>query len=116
MRHNYCPEVEDEIHPSLGLSAESMPMHRRQFLCLLTFAAAAALVGAQTGLASNVDQIHEVEKNYEAFRGQLPSLMTSHRGKFALMRNEQIIEFFDTARDAYKAGQKLFPDDHLFSI
>jgi hypothetical protein len=91
-------------------------MNRRQFFYLLTLASAAALIGTQIGHTSNVDQLREVEKNYEAFRVQLPSLMTSHRGKFALMRHEQIVEFFDTARDAYKAGQKLFPEDQLFSI
>lgn len=32
------------------------------------------------------------------------------------MRDGQIVEFFDTARDAYIAGQKVFEDDLLFSI
>ena len=42
--------------------------------------------------------------------------MEAHRGKFALMRDGQIIEFFDTARDAYVAGQKLYKQDQLFSV
>jgi hypothetical protein len=58
----------------------------------------------------------QLENNYEAFQAQLPSLLSSHRGKFALMRNGQIIEFFDTARDAYVAGQKIFANDRLFSV
>ena len=58
----------------------------------------------------------QVETNYQAFLAQLPSLVASYRGKFALMRNGQIVEFFDTARDAYVTGQKMFPDDRLFSI
>jgi hypothetical protein len=32
------------------------------------------------------------------------------------MRDEQIIEFFDTARDAYVAGQRFFNQDRLFSV
>lgn len=57
----------------------------------------------------------QVEKNYEAFTKQLPSLLATHRGKFALMRNGKIAQFFDTARDAHVAGQALFADG-LFSI
>lgn len=58
----------------------------------------------------------QVERNYQAFAQRLPSLLASHQGKFALMRDGEIIEFFDTARDAYVAGQKLFKDDQLFSV
>jgi len=58
----------------------------------------------------------QVENNYKAFMEKLPSILETHRGKFALMRNGEIIEFFDTARDAYIAGQKLFQQDKLFSI
>ena len=63
------------------------------------------------------DSIQEqVETNYRAFQEKLASLAAAHRGKFALMRDGQIIEFFDTARDAYVAGQKVFQQDRLFSI
>lgn len=58
----------------------------------------------------------QIEDNYKTFQAQLPSLVSSHRGKFALMRHGQIVEFFDTARDAYVAGQKLFATDRLFSV
>jgi hypothetical protein len=49
-------------------------------------------------------------KNYEAFSKKLPELLPAHRGKFALMRDGEVTEFFDTAGDAYLAGQKLYPD------
>jgi len=63
------------------------------------------------------DPIREqIENNYKAFQSQLPSLLGSQRGKFALMRDRKIIEFFDTARDAYVTGQKLFASDRLFSV
>jgi hypothetical protein len=57
----------------------------------------------------------EVKRNYEAFMQKLPELLPGHRGKFALMRDTEIIEFFDTPGDAYRAGQKLFQDQR-FSI
>ncbi len=57
----------------------------------------------------------EVRRNYEALQKQLPGLLESHRGKFALMRNGKIVEFFDSARDAAIYGQKEF-EDRLFSI
>ncbi len=46
----------------------------------------------------------EVRRNYEAFVKQLPELLATRRGKFALMRDGLIVEFYDTAADAYKVG------------
>lgn len=57
----------------------------------------------------------EVKRNYEAFMQQLPQLLVTHQGKFALMRDGKVIEFFDTSADAYRAGQKLY-EDQRFSI
>lgn len=56
-----------------------------------------------------------LKKNYEAFMLKLPTLLQAQRGKFALMRDGDIIAFFDTARDAFFAGQKLY-SDKLFSV
>jgi hypothetical protein len=58
----------------------------------------------------------QIERSYRAFQEQLPSLIATPRGKFALMRDGQVIEFFDTARDAYVTGQRLFQQDKLFSV
>lgn len=58
----------------------------------------------------------QIEHNYEAFTQKLPELLLTHRGQFALMRYGRIVEFFDTMRDAYVAGQQLFDQDHLFSV
>ena len=64
-----------------------------------------------------VDLLREqIERNYHAFQQQFPPLIALQRGKFALMRDGQIIEFFDTARDAYIAGPRLFEQDKLFSL
>lgn len=57
----------------------------------------------------------QVERNYQAFLQQLSSLLATHKGKFSLMRDGNVVEFFDTARDAYIAGQRLF-QDRLFSV
>lgn len=62
----------------------------------------------------NMSENH-VERNYKAFQAKLSSLLASHRGKFALMREGEIVEFFDTARDAYVTGKRLY-SDALFSI
>ena len=63
----------------------------------------------------NASNESEVKRNFEAFMRQLSELLVSHRGKFALMHEEGIVEFFDTPGDAYRAGQKLYPD-RRFSI
>lgn len=50
----------------------------------------------------------QIERNYEVFLAQLPKLLPSHGGQFALMRNGEIVDFFDTAMDAYTVGKKEF--------
>jgi len=62
----------------------------------------------------NARQI-EVDRNLESFRGKLPELLRTHPGKFALMRHQEIVDFFDTLIDALIAGQKLY-SDQLFSV
>lgn len=47
----------------------------------------------------------QVQQNYEAFRERLPELLPEHRGKYALMTDGQVVEFFDTAAEAYRAGE-----------
>jgi hypothetical protein len=63
-----------------------------------------------------MNQQSQIEQNFQVFEQRLPALLKTHRGQFALMRDGEIVEFFDTARDAYVAGQKLFAQDNLFSI
>ena len=58
----------------------------------------------------------QLQTNYQAFEKLLPSLLPQNAGKFALMQDGKIIEFFDTPRDAYVAGQKLFGEAGLFSV
>jgi hypothetical protein len=57
----------------------------------------------------------EVDRNYDKFMRVLASLLPEHRDQLALMRDGQIVEFFDKPSDAYRAGVSRFPD-HIFSI
>ncbi len=61
-----------------------------------------------------LDNQKQVDDNFRAFQKRLPDLLLDCRGKFALMRDREIVEFFDTAHDAYKAGLLLY-EDGLFS-
>jgi hypothetical protein len=62
------------------------------------------------------DPIQEqVDRNYEAFKKLLPQIQADHGGKFALMHDREVIDLFDTARDAYVTGMRLYPD-RMFSI
>lgn len=56
-----------------------------------------------------------IDKNYAAFKKILPRIMLQHAGRFALMHNAGIVDFFDTARDAVTAGSHLYADGE-FSI
>lgn len=57
----------------------------------------------------------EVDRNFEAFNKELPKLLSTHQGKYALMRDAEIKGFYDTAIDAFTSANQLFPDG-LFSI
>jgi len=57
----------------------------------------------------------EVDQNFAFFQPKLPELLKTHRGKFALIKNQEIIGFYDTVMDAQTTGAKFF-DDGLFSI
>ena len=58
----------------------------------------------------------EVNANYEAFKEQLPELLSGgHGGKFALMKDRKIQGFFDTDKDAWAAGKLLYKED-VFSV
>ncbi len=57
----------------------------------------------------------EVDRNYEAFRKILPNLMKTHVGRFAVMRHEEPVAFFDTIRDAMVYAVNTY-EDGLFSV
>jgi hypothetical protein len=57
----------------------------------------------------------EIDANFDAFQRQLYSSLRSHRGEFALLRDGQIIDFFEHPGAALIAGKQRF-SDALFSI
>ena len=62
-----------------------------------------------------VRQRQEVDRNYDAFTRVLGSILRAHRDQLALMRDGQIVGYFDTPKDALRAASERFPDG-IFSI
>lgn len=56
-----------------------------------------------------------LKENYEYFKTILPEIIGQYAGKFALIRNKKIINYYDTARDAYTSGKLMFQDEK-FSV
>lgn len=61
-------------------------------------------------------QEKQVEDNFIAFKKLRPELPRHVFGKFALLRDGEIVEYFDSAGDALKYGKLKFESDGLFSI
>ena len=56
-----------------------------------------------------------VKRNYDAFKEELPTLLREHRNKFALMRDGEVVGFFDSSRDAALVGNSRY-DDGIYSV
>ncbi len=62
------------------------------------------------------DKEQEVSKNFAVFQKELPRLIaTGYAGKYALLRKEKIIEFFDSIGDALKYARDNYQDD-MYSV
>jgi hypothetical protein len=57
----------------------------------------------------------EVDRNYDAFVRILNDILPSHRDQLALMREGEIVAYFDKPGEAYRAGLARFTDG-IFSI
>ena len=57
----------------------------------------------------------EVDKNFEYFLSVLMDILPLHAGKYALLKNQKIIEYFHNLEDAQKYAEALYPDG-LFSV
>lgn len=57
----------------------------------------------------------QADRNYEAFRKVLPDLLKSYPGKFALMHDGEVVDFFSSLGDAVKFGKERFGDNN-FSV
>lgn len=50
-------------------------------------------------------------KNYDFFKKELPQIITTHRGQFLLIKNEQIINYYPNAESALKDAYQRFSDN-----
>jgi hypothetical protein len=57
----------------------------------------------------------EVDQNYDAFVRMLGTILSEHRDQLALMRDGQVVGFYQTPREALEAAVEKFPDG-IFSI
>lgn len=57
----------------------------------------------------------EVDRNFDAFRGMLPDLLSRAHGRYALLHNEGLIELFDSSIAAFIAGAQRF-GEQKFSV
>jgi hypothetical protein len=62
-----------------------------------------------------VDRQKEIDQNLEFFLRELPKILADHNGKYALLRHQKIIAYYDTVSDAVSAGNQLY-SDRLFSV
>src|ERR1700730_11180444 len=61
------------------------------------------------------DRQKEIDQNLDYFLKQLPQILADHSGKYALLRHQKIIAYYDTVSDAVSAGNQLY-SDRLFSV
>jgi hypothetical protein len=60
-------------------------------------------------------QSDQVDRNFEAFEKLLPELLQSHPGKYVVLHDARVVDFFDTLGDAVKFGHARFGDAN-FSV
>lgn len=61
------------------------------------------------------DQAAEVRGNYEVFQTSLPSLLATHRGRYVVYRHRELIDVFDSFKEAFNYCASAFSDE-MFSI
>jgi hypothetical protein len=62
-----------------------------------------------------VDRQTEIDQNLEFFLREMPNLPAAAAGKFALLRHQKIIDYYDTILDALKVGNAQY-EDKIFSV
>jgi hypothetical protein len=53
----------------------------------------------------------QVDKNYEAFRAMLPTILPLHQDKYALMKDGAAVGFYSTLEDAYTTANQFYKDE-----
>lgn len=62
-----------------------------------------------------VDLEREIEANLEYFQQELPKIEPENHGKYALIRHQKILGYYDTVTDAVTAGNSSY-SDKIFSV
>jgi hypothetical protein len=62
-----------------------------------------------------IRQARQVDENYDAFMRLIGEILPEHRGQLALMRDRQIVAYFDKPGEAYRTAVSRYPDG-VFSI
>ena len=57
----------------------------------------------------------EIDRNFDYFQRHLSKFIDDYRGKFALLRSGNVIDFHESVLEAEKKGENEFPDG-VFSI
>lgn len=57
----------------------------------------------------------ELDRNYDFFQRNLAVLLSEHRGEYALLKACEVVDFFESPGEAYRAGLERFSDE-LFSV
>lgn len=60
-------------------------------------------------------KLAEIKENFEAFLKLLPSVEQRYNGKFAVLRQKEIVDYFDSMSDAAKYAEAKY-EDGLYSI
>jgi hypothetical protein len=63
-----------------------------------------------------VSQPTQAQRNFLAFSQKLPELLSTHQGKYALLHDGEIVDFFDSLSDAVRFGRVRFGSIEAFSI
>lgn len=57
----------------------------------------------------------EIDANYDFFRRNLKDFIAEHHHRYAVLREQRVVDFFDEVADADRAARAAFPDG-LYSI
>lgn len=57
----------------------------------------------------------EIDRNYAAFRDMLDTLLLKDEGKYALLRNQELLGVYASPAEADRAGLSMF-EDEMYSI
>ncbi len=59
---------------------------------------------------------HKLDIELVSFQEKKEELLKEHQGKFVLIKGEEIVDFFDTAKNAYSEGAERFEKDTPFLV